>query len=100
MVWVICMAKMTIEIDEKLLAKALDLSGAKTKKELLQHALQEYVWKKGQDRMIDAIVSGKLAGSVRWTYQEFLAQRGTGREKIEKIKKLLEEKGGEREPAR
>jgi len=94
------MAKMTIDIDEKLLAKALDLSGAKTKKQAIQVALDEFVWRKAQDRSIDMIVSGRLQGTVHWTPEEFMAQRGAGWDRVEKIKKELEEKGVEREPAR
>jgi len=94
------MAKMTIEIDEKLLAKALDLSGAKTKKEAVHRALDEFVWRKAQDRSIDMIVSGKLAGTVHWTPEEFKAWRDKGNEKLEKIRREMREKGVEREPAR
>lgn len=94
------MAKMTIEIDEKLLAKALDLSGAKTKREAVHQALDEFVWRKAQDRSIDMIVSGRLRGIVHWTPEEFKAWRAKGNEKIEKIKKELQEKGVEREPSR
>ena len=94
------MAKMTIEIDEKLLAKALDLSGAKTKREAVHKALDLFVQRRAQDRAIDMIVSGRLRGTTHWTPEEFLAQRWTGREKLEKIKKHLEEKGLPREPAR
>jgi hypothetical protein len=91
---------MTIDIDEKLLAKALDLSGAKTKKEAVRKALDEYVWRKLQDRGIDMIVSGRLAGTVHWTPEEFKAWRDKSNEKIWKRKKELEEKGVAREPAR
>jgi len=94
------MAKMTIEIDEKLLAKALDLSGAKTKKEAVHTAIDHYVKRMAQKRSMDMLVSGKLAGSVHWTGEEFLAWRKKGDEKIEKIRKQLEEKGVAREPSR
>ncbi|MFQ5794690.1 MAG: type II toxin-antitoxin system VapB family antitoxin [Candidatus Bipolaricaulia bacterium] len=37
------MARMTVTIDDQLLAKARELSGAKTKKETLEIALREFV---------------------------------------------------------
>jgi len=94
------MAKMTIEIDEKLLAKALDLSGAKTKREAVHTALEELVWRKGQDRSIDMIVSGRLRGTTHWTPEEFKAWRSGRAEKLERMRKEVQEKGVPREPAR
>jgi Arc/MetJ family transcription regulator len=94
------MAKMTIDIDERLLAKALDLSGAKTKKEAVHQAIDHYVRRMAQNRSMEMLVSGRLAGTVHWTGEEFLAWRKKGDEKIEKIRKQMEEKGITREPSR
>lgn len=90
------MAKTTIEIDEALLEQAMTLSGSKTKKQLLHIALQEYVWRLGQQRFIADIVSGKLQGVVSMTHEELMAQRRKEREQARQLSEWL--KGERDEP--
>lgn len=49
-----------VDLDEKLVERALDLSGCRTKRELLHRCLTEFVRKREQRRILE------LAGKVLW----------------------------------
>ena len=54
------MPKTSIELDEKLVAEAMKLTGKKTKKELVDHALTELVRRLKRKALLD------LEGKVEW----------------------------------
>ena len=83
------MAKTTIDLDEKLVRKAMLFSGAKTKREVIDLVLREFVSRRGQMEFLREIASGKFRGAMSMSGKEFLAQRWTGREKAKKVAKLL-----------
>jgi Arc/MetJ family transcription regulator len=55
------MLRTNIELDEKLVAEALKLTRKKTKKELVNYALEELVRKLKRKKLLD------LKGKVEWT---------------------------------
>jgi Arc/MetJ family transcription regulator len=55
------MLRTNIELDEKLVAEALKLTGKKTKKELVNYALEELVRKLKRKKLLE------LKGKVEWT---------------------------------
>jgi Arc/MetJ family transcription regulator len=61
----------TLAIDEKLLDEAKTLSGAKTKKEAVEIALDEFVRKKKARKLLD--LEGKVELSL--TLRELLSRR-------------------------
>ena len=61
----------TLAIDEKLLDEAKTLSGAKTKKEAVEIALDEFVRKKKAKKLLD--LEGKVELSL--TLRELLSRR-------------------------
>lgn len=61
----------TLAIDEKLLDEAKALSGAKTKKEAVEIALDEFVRKKKAKKLLD--LEGKV--ELSFTLKELLSRR-------------------------
>lgn len=61
----------TLAIDEKLLDEAKALSGAKTKKEAVEIALDEFVRKKKARKLLD--LEGKV--ELSFTLKELLSRR-------------------------
>lgn len=55
------MLRTNIELDEKLVAEGLKLTHLKTKKDLVNHALQELVRKKKRKNLL------AMEGKVEWT---------------------------------
>lgn len=55
------MLRTNIELDEKLVKEAMKLTRKKTKKELVNHALQELVNKMKRKKILE------LEGKVEWT---------------------------------
>lgn len=55
------MLKMSVEIDEKLVSKAMRLSHKKTKKELVNYALEELTNRLERKRILD------IEGKIEWT---------------------------------
>ena len=53
--------KTNVDLDDKLVERARRLTGLKTKKELINHALSELVRRKDQKRILD------LRGKVSWS---------------------------------
>jgi Arc/MetJ family transcription regulator len=53
--------KTNIDLDERLVSRAQKLTGLKTKKELVNHALSELVRKKDQKSIL------RLKGKIAWT---------------------------------
>ncbi len=49
-----------IDLDEKLVERGLELSGLRTKKDLVQAALQEFVRRKDQKKILE------LRGKIKW----------------------------------
>ncbi len=56
-----------IDLDEVLVHEAMKLSGAKTKKELISQALQEFVTTRKRRNLID--LSGKIEFSEGYDYK-------------------------------
>lgn len=54
------MLRTNIELDEALVKEAMKLTGKKTKKEVVNYALQELVSKKKRQKLLE------LAGKVKW----------------------------------
>jgi Arc/MetJ family transcription regulator len=61
----------TLVIDERLLNEAKELSGAKTKKEAVQVALEEFIKKKKARKLLE--LEGKM--ELSFTLKEFLKNR-------------------------
>jgi Arc/MetJ family transcription regulator len=61
----------TLAIDERLLNEAKELSGAKTKKEAVQVALEEFIKKKKARKLLE--LEGKM--ELSFTLKEFLKNR-------------------------
>ncbi|MFH1703847.1 MAG: type II toxin-antitoxin system VapB family antitoxin [Nitrospirota bacterium] len=61
----------TLAIDERLLNEAKELSGAKTKKEAVQIALEEFIKKKKARKLLE--LEGKM--ELSFTLKEFLKNR-------------------------
>ena len=55
------MSRTNIELDEKLVKEGLKLTRKKTKKDLVNHALQELVSRMKRKKLLD------LEGKVKWT---------------------------------
>ncbi|OGF98017.1 MAG: transcriptional regulator of the Arc/MetJ class [Candidatus Glassbacteria bacterium RIFCSPLOWO2_12_FULL_58_11] len=55
------MLRTNIELDEKLVAEAMRLTSKKTKKELVNYAMQELVSRLKRKKLLD------LEGKVEWT---------------------------------
>lgn len=54
------MAKINIDLDDKLVAKGMKLTGCKTKKELINLALRELVARKIRRKLLE------LEGKIAW----------------------------------
>lgn len=54
------MARTNIEIDDKLVAEGMKITGCKTKKELVNLALEELVAKKSRKKILE------LEGRIKW----------------------------------
>jgi Arc/MetJ family transcription regulator len=61
----------TLAIDERLLNEVKELSGAKTKKEAVQVALEEFIKKKKARKLLE--LEGKM--ELSFTLKEFLKNR-------------------------
>jgi Arc/MetJ family transcription regulator len=61
----------TLVIDERLLNEVKELSGAKTKKEAVQVALEEFIKKKKARKLLE--LEGKM--ELSFTLKEFLKNR-------------------------
>jgi Arc/MetJ family transcription regulator len=61
----------TLAIDERLLNEVKELSGAKTKKEAVQVALEEFIKKKKARKLLE--LEGKI--ELSFTLKEFLKNR-------------------------
>jgi len=58
---VVAMLRTNIELDEKLVKEGLKLTRKKTKKDLVNHALQELVSRMKRKKLLE------LEGKVKWT---------------------------------
>jgi Arc/MetJ family transcription regulator len=54
------MHRTNVELDEKMVSKAMKLTGLKTKKQLLNYAVEELVRKKERKGLL------KLEGKIKW----------------------------------
>lgn len=55
-----CMKRINIVLDEKLVDEGMRLTGIKTQRGLIDHALRELIRKKGQRKML------KMKGKIQW----------------------------------
>lgn len=59
--WFYVYMRTNIDLDDELVARGLQLSGLKTKKELVNLALREFVRRKDQKKILE------LRGKIKWT---------------------------------
>jgi Arc/MetJ family transcription regulator len=59
--WLYVYMRTNIDLDDELVARGLRLSGLKTKKELVNLALKEFVRRKDQKKILE------LRGKIKWT---------------------------------
>ena len=84
------MAKTTIELDETLVSKALRLSKAKTKRQVIDEALRDYTQRLFQKDLIERMAAGK----TRWKISEewaaaFWEERRRGRQQAKRLGQAL-----------
>ena len=66
----VCMKRTNIVLDEKLVSEALKLTGLKTQRELVHHALQQLIRREKQVGLLE------LKGKVRWEGDLSLLRKG------------------------
>jgi Arc/MetJ family transcription regulator len=68
------MARTTLDLDEELIAEALETTGAPSKKAVIEEGLRELINTRKRQRLIDRVGSGEIEMAV----EELLERRRSG----------------------
>jgi Arc/MetJ family transcription regulator len=83
------MARTTLDLDEKLIAEAMSLTGARSKKALIEDAVREVIASHHQRDLLQRIDSGDLG--IDMTLEELFEWRGCNeaREETKRLERKL-----------